>query len=36
MTALTMGLGQQPANGAPALPSRLPEQASGHQEVALK
>ena len=36
MTALTMGLGQDRANGAPALPGRLPEQANGHQEVPLK
>ncbi len=36
MTALTMGLGQERANGAPALPSRLPEQANGHQELPLK
>ncbi len=36
MTALTMGLGQDRANATPLLPSRLPEQANGHPEVALK
>src|SRR5271155_5820174 len=36
MTALTMGLGQDRANGAPSLPSRLPEQTNGHQEIPLK
>jgi len=36
MTALTMGLGQDRPNGAPALPGRLPEQANGHQELPLK
>jgi hypothetical protein len=36
MTALTMGLGQQAANGVPALPSRIPEQSNGHQELPLK
>src|SRR5580692_1092002 len=33
MTALTMGLGQERANGDKALPSRLPEQTNGHQEI---
>jgi regulator of protease activity HflC (stomatin/prohibitin superfamily) len=30
MTALTMGLGQERANGLPVPPNRLPEQANGH------
>jgi regulator of protease activity HflC (stomatin/prohibitin superfamily) len=36
MTALTMGLGQDRANGAPALSGRVPEKDNGHQELALK
>src|ERR1700734_628157 len=36
MTALTMGLGQDRPNATPTLPSRLPEQANGHPEVALR
>jgi len=36
MTALTMGLGQDRANGTPSLPGRLPEQTNGHQEIAPK
>jgi hypothetical protein len=36
MTALTMGLGQEPSNRLPSLPNRPPEQTNGHRDGATK